>query len=608
MKARLTLETGEAKPTVYDLEAGKLSLGRNRRSDIVLEDRFASKHHAEIVAVGNGWLLRDLQSTNDTRVNGRRIIEATLHDQDVIAIGDIQFRFAVAADKTDEMPPLPQALVNGSEHEDEPVAVVSPVPSSVPDSLSALEALLSDFQKAATPQDLVGRALAAVCRQTHASLAGYLSLDPEDPLQKTVHPPEAAVDAHLSRQLTQRVRNERRPVWLNASEGSSLDTESLVAYRDAVCIPLCPPQGGDADPLGALHVYKTGGVFCTREARFCEVLAGFLAGQLHAFRARRALEADNSRLRIRDPGGADLVGDSPAMQQLRQQIDRVADGPATVLVVGETGAGKELVAAGLHRRSRRHEGPFVAVNCPALAPTLIESELFGHKARAFTGATEDRSGCFAQADEGTLFLDEIGELTPDVQAKLLRVLETRRFTPVGGTEQGADVRVVVATNRDLRRAVQEGRFRDDLFYRLTVIIKVPPLRDHLEDVPALVHHFLDRFAGEYRRRPRLTEGAMEKLMAYHWPGNVRQLRAVLEAAVGNGVGDDPIHATDLLLVDVHAPAGDGPPTLNLEELEAWAVRKALERHAGHRIQAARELGIHRDTLAEMMKRYRIPAP
>src|SRR5207253_7269042 len=218
----------------------------------------------------------------------------------------------------------------------------------------------------------------------------------------------------------------------------------------------------------------------------------YLSKSLSDLRSRRALEADNSRLRIHASGcDRDLVGDSGPMRQLRQQLSRLAERPKVVLISGESGAGKELVALALHRQSSRRDGPLVAVNCAAIAATMPEAELFGHCKGAFTGADRDHPGYFEQADMGTLFLDEIGELSEDCQAKLLRVLETGAFRPLGGrADAKADVRIIAATNRDLKRECLEDRFRKDLFFRLGVEIRVPPLRERREDIPVLVAHFL----------------------------------------------------------------------------------------------------------------------
>jgi DNA-binding NtrC family response regulator len=305
----------------------------------------------------------------------------------------------------------------------------------------------------------------------------------------------------------------------------------------------------------------------------------------------------------------DLIGASPAMQHLRGLIARVGPHPSTVLIVGESGAGKELVAQGLHRASPRRNGPLVALNCGAIAPSLVEAELFGHRKGGFTGAVADRPGLFEQADDGTLFLDEIGELPLDCQVKLLRVIETKAFRPVGASaDVRADVRILAATNRDLEKEVEKGTFRHDLYYRLRVIVlPVPPLRDHAEDVPALVEHFLARLAVECGRQVRLSDGALRRLQGYSWPGNVRQLRAILENAVVLSE-HDTVGEGDLLLpaaASCPATPGDGPASLNLADVEAWAIRQALRRTGGKLAAAAQVLGIVRETLTTKMKKYGI---
>jgi Nif-specific regulatory protein len=355
-----------------------------------------------------------------------------------------------------------------------------------------------------------------------------------------------------------------------------------------------------------MHVYKLARPFSAREVRFCEVLAGCLASALHVLQGRRALEADYSRLKGQSPrAGEVLIGDSAAMRNVRRQIEQLADCPCSVVITGESGVGKELVALGLHRQSRRRDGPLVCVNCGAIPLDLAEAELFGNVKGAYTGAVSERVGLFQQADDGTLFLDEIGELPPECQVKLLRVLETKSLQPIGGkAEIKVDVRVIAATNRDLGRAVKEGRFRKDLFYRLGAPLKVPPLREHAEDIPALVDHFLGKIRAEFRRRVTLSESALQRLQTYAWPGNVRQLRSVLEMAVAMAEDGATIHAGDLHLSGDEGPA-DPLTSLNLEELEAAAIRRALAQTGGNNTRAAQLLGINRDTLINKIKKYGI---
>jgi Nif-specific regulatory protein len=603
MRARLSLEAGEGQPSLCTLAPDRVvTLGRNRSNTIVLSDKHASRWHAEIVHEDGRWVIRDCGTLNGTRRNGERLQRPTplLHG-DEIGIGDTRIRFLVEADAEAAASPTSPEL----ELPDEP----APAPPSedlsshtvlLADELTALCRFMQGSLRETTPRGLVARALTAVLNQTGAGTAGYLSFDQDDSLPKLVLPRQAQIDAHLSRQLTNRMLQENRVIWLG-DEGCEAP-ESLLAVKDAVCLPL---PGMDGKPLAALHVYKNGRAFSEGEVRFCEVLAGYLGNCLEVLRVRRQLEADNSRLRVHGGDDDTLIGASPAMDKLRETIARIAPGPGNVLIVGESGSGKELVALGLHRLSPRHAGPLVPVNCAAIPPTLLESELFGHLKGAFSGADRAHPGLFEQADEGTLFLDEIGELSPECQAKLLRVLDGKGFRPVGGTSDiYVDVRIVAATNRDLEHEVEEGRFREDLFYRLRIPIRVPPLREHAEDIPALVDHFLGRLAVEYRKPLKLTPAAMKRLREYSWPGNVRQLRSVLETAIAMTAAE-AIDADDLPLPRDRRKPAEGLPSLNLEELEIDAMRLALRQTEGNKAQAAKLLGIHRDTLLLKLKKHGI---
>ncbi|AKU98833.1 Response regulator of zinc sigma-54-dependent two-component system [Labilithrix luteola] len=284
-----------------------------------------------------------------------------------------------------------------------------------------------------------------------------------------------------------------------------------------------------------------------------------LAHATESYRLRREV-AGLRRLVGAPSGDGSLLGVSPGIEQVREIVARVAPTEATVLILGESGTGKELVARSIHSLSPRSKGPFVAVNCAALAPELLESTLFGHTKGAFTGATADRDGLFGAARKGTLFLDEIGEASPSVQAKLLRVLQEKRYTRVGSNaEQEADVRVVAATNRDLRQEVAEKRFREDLFYRLHVLpVVVPPLRERAEDVPLLAEMFLERTAARHGTAvPRISPRARRALSQHTWPGNVRELANVMEAALVLSGGAE-IEVEHLPGISLGGNEGDGP--------------------------------------------------
>jgi DNA-binding NtrC family response regulator len=299
-----------------------------------------------------------------------------------------------------------------------------------------------------------------------------------------------------------------------------------------------------------------------------------------------------------------LIGASEAMRAVQKTIGVVADNDATVLVTGETGTGKELVARAIHEHGARSAKPFVPVNCAAIPAELLESELCGHVRGAFTGATTDRPGAFRQAEGGTLFLDEIGDMDMAMQAKILRALQERVITPVGGKPARVDVRVIAATHHDLRRSVTEGSFREDLFYRLYVVpIHLPPLRERIADIVPLAEYFLGRAGGK-----RLSAEAASRLVAHRWPGNVRELRNTMERVAvlvrGQVIGNDDLDFIDL--ANMPAAMADWPDedlpsaTARLEEL---LIRRALARSAGNRAEAARLLGIHRPLLYAKMKRY-----
>lgn len=309
-----------------------------------------------------------------------------------------------------------------------------------------------------------------------------------------------------------------------------------------------------------------------------------------------------------DSGG--IIGSSPVMRKLMEMLAMVAPSDATVLVCGESGTGKELIAKAIHTNSGRSKGPFVAVNCAALADNLLESELFGHEKGAFTGADRRRHGHFAHADTGTLFLDEIGEISPAMQVKLLRVIQEREFLRVGGDESvRVDVRLVAATNRDLEKEVESGRFRQDLYFRLNVVtLDMPPLRDRVEDIPLLAQKFLARYSAKNNKRIKgFTPGAMDCLLKHPWPGNVRELENVVERAVVLLVGDY-VGERELPVSVSSGPAGNGKGEvrltgLSLDEVEKKAVLQTLEACGGNKSEAARQLGVTRKTLHAKLARY-----
>ncbi len=338
-----------------------------------------------------------------------------------------------------------------------------------------------------------------------------------------------------------------------------------------------------------------------------------LANKVRQAASQRAMAAEIAALHAQlneRYGFENLIGKSPVMRAVFEKVRLVADTKSTVLITGESGTGKELVARALHHNSGRRNKPFVPVNVAAIPETLIESELFGHEKGAFTGATERRTGLFQAAQGGTLFIDEIGEMKPGLQSKLLRAIETRRVMPVGSTKEvEVDARVVAATNRNLHEDVKQGRFREDLYYRLKVVeIHLPPLRERPEDIPLLTRFFLDEIARENRRPVRdIAPGALDLLLAYNWPGNVRELRNTLEGIVVVStrerieVSDLPEQLRQGATAQAVIRRG-----MTMADIEKEAIRRALEQTGGRRTEAAKILDLSVRTLQRKIKEYDLP--
>jgi two-component system response regulator HupR/HoxA len=339
-------------------------------------------------------------------------------------------------------------------------------------------------------------------------------------------------------------------------------------------------------------------------------------------RLQEELREANDRLRVentllkREAKGRyrfdELVGTSPTLQKMLGLVERVVASDTTVLITGETGTGKELVARAIHYNGPRAERQFVSENCGAIAPDLLTSELFGHSKGAFTGAVEDREGMFEVADGGTLFLDEIGDCPPDLQTRLLRVLDQGEIRRVGDSRPiKIDVRIIAATHHDLERDVAEGRFRKDLFYRLSVFtVRTPPLRDRREDIPQLAQHFLDRLSRTGRPTRAFTAEALALLAAYDFPGNVRELENEVERAYT--LADTDAYITPDLLSDKFAAltpsasaAGESSLRAAVERVEAQLIRDALDRNGGNQTRSAIELGLSRRALIDKLQKYRL---
>ncbi len=377
---------------------------------------------------------------------------------------------------------------------------------------------------------------------------------------------------------------------------------------------MAAPMVHRAEIIGVLEVANRldESNFGQEDLKLLRVLASMAAGALQNARSHAELQGKYKGLRESLAKPTQIVGDSPKLKELLTLCDRVASTNASVLIVGETGTGKELVARYIHRASRRRNAPFVPVNCAALTETLLESELFGHEKGSFTGAHAQRKGRFELAEKGTLFLDELGELSRQTQAKLLRVLQEKEFVRVGGTETiYSDVRIIAATNRHLKNMMADGLFRDDLYYRLNVFpLTVPPLRQRASDIRALVSHFVQKASREFRG-PRLevSPSALKILENYEWRGNIRELQNVMERSVLMSDGDTlwPEH----LPPDIQAtmiPEDEAEVSSTLHGQERALILKALQEYGWNQSKAARSLGVTRYHLRHRIRKYQLVKP
>ncbi len=570
------------------------------------------------------WQITDLDSRNGTYVNDQKVKKATLGNGHKIRIGSTELEFH----ESDEPPTAEGENPNQTQtivHE-APVAeggVDEASLDGLPNSeqvkeLMLLYQLCISLLGSNDPEQLVQIALELLHKRTGASIVGFLWRTDDGKLRpKIFYPSDTQTQVEMSPSLTDLVSRAGHAVWI-ANQEATTDNKGIGAFADAICAPLMMrptnPETGHSEAvpakskkktIGALHAYLEDGRFRQSDFDFLISVTNLLVQALARALELNRLQSSFDRLVATAPGYDELIGESKPMLDMKGKIARVAQASGAVLIRGESGTGKELVARAVHRASQRADRPMVSVNCAAIPADLMESQLFGHQEGAFTGANRDHTGYFQQADLGTLFLDEVGELTPEGQAKLLRVLEGHPFLPVGATEPiSVDVRVVAATNQDLQTYVKEKKFREDLYYRLSVFeLRLPPLRDRGEDIDRLVEFFFRHFKQEHGRPAlQLSDAARQKLVTYPWPGNVRQLRNVIDSAVVMADGPE-IRPSDLALHD--ASGRDDLDTLRLDDWERKLITEALARTRGSVPEAAKLLGIGRATLYRKVEQYGI---
>ncbi|MFN0245951.1 MAG: sigma 54-interacting transcriptional regulator [Kofleriaceae bacterium] len=621
--------------------AGTVTLGRSPASTVVITDFHLSGDHAQITQVGEHFVFRDLRSTNGSAVEreGRRIAvdasarwELALVDGDVLLLGNPHDPVRIAVHIGDENEEeLGDRLIASRSIMDLAAATVQleVSPAEAARVYKALQPLGGRLEPSEVIEATVNATFELLPRATHVAIL-LRSENDKDRFALAVSRPSAAVKAaaatgadpvRASRAVLRRVLADRAAV-LTANAQEALSSESILGGQ-ILSILAVPLWRGD-DIIGLIQADNRAsiGMFVEGDLEVALLLA-----------AQASLAIDNAtlvqRLRVAEERARgenvylkrkeqkikfdNIIGDSPAMKSVLSQLERVIDTRATVCIEGETGTGKELIAAAVHHQSGRADKMFVAQNCAALPENLLESELFGHKRGAFTSADSDKKGLFEIADGGTLFLDEMGEMPMTLQAKLLRVLQEGTIRAVGATnEKQVDVRIICATNRDLAAEVEKGKFRQDLYYRLMVFpIKLPPLRDRREDIPLLGAHFLKRYAEEYRLEiPGFTQDAIDALQSYNWPGNIRELENEVQRLVIQAEPGHWIEITDLSprlrkiegTVTRIAPK-QGTLKEMMDQVERWLITEALRDHGNNKTKTAVTLGITREGLHKKLAKF-----
>jgi transcriptional regulator with GAF, ATPase, and Fis domain len=617
---------GPLKGTAFSLPAGEVSIGRDSSNHLWAPDPALSRRHCLVVASDEQVFIRDLGSRNGTLVNGVPVEQQQMRHGDQIYIGDSILLFLL--DKDGEHP-----LRNPVEFQDTAALDGSPLllraedslylqPEKTIASLPASERRARDLNsllKVATgiggirDQDsLQWQLLGFIFDVVPAERGAVLLCDHPDEFTSTAAWDRVRGPGHpvrVSRTVVQRAVEERVGLVVSDVLGNEALRQVKTLYELKVRSLLCVPLLVADRVLGAIYLDTTSPTvqFDEDHLHVMTAVAGIASLAFDNVRHWEELRQENQALRAEIELEHNMVGGSPAMRKVFDFIRRVAPTDSTVLIEGESGTGKELVARALHRNSSRADQPFVAINCAAIAETLLESELFGHEKGAFTGAASQKKGKVEVAEGGTLFLDEIGELASGLQAKLLRVLQEREFERLGGTKPiKLNIRLIAATNRSLPEAVKAGSFRNDLYYRLNVVtLSVPALRERREDISVLADHFAAKASRKCGMRAKpVSSEALGCLMHYDWPGNVRELENALERALVLG-STDSILPDDL--PEAILEAGSAATTAtdkyhgNIKETKKQLILQALQQTKGNYIDAAKALGMHPNSLLRLIR-------
>jgi len=661
MLAYLVIREGSKWTDVFRLVPGQtVTVGRAPTNQIVVKDERCSRCHAEIFQSEGRWTLRDLDSRNGTIIADSLVRgDHPLTPGDVIHIGRSQLAFvddlskafadgsgaarSATSGDTDLATPQPDATDTDIQ---EPTTIThrrgqtkflepragaeDATAPKVGNAAAKLCRMAFELAKSPDPLSMAKQSLTGLFEGTSVDAGGVLLL------RRGAGPSAESLEVIASRSDTD-YPYHRVSLFLAATvlrEGEAVLArnimgDSSLGVRDSkgeihTTSVICAPIRRGRTVFGLVHLYSTNPdrVPDPDDLEFTLAVADTLAVALQNLQRRQELAENLSQIRdenvqLRERLGvqSEIVGDSATMRRINDEIARAAPTNATVLIRGESGVGKELVARAVHFNSPRRKGPFVCVNCAALAESILESELFGHERGAFTGAVERKIGKFEAAHKGTLMLDEIGEMSATIQAKLLRVLEGHPFERVGGSESlKVDVRVLAATNRDLEKDVTDGRFRRDLYFRLHVLeIIVPALRKRPEDIPQLAEYFFQRYSQETARKLRgFSPQAMEQLKRYRWPGNVREMKNVIERAIVLAEGDF-VEQQDLMLskLPTTGDTTDMPSVpmefvpASLAEVERKHILATLQATGWNKSQTANLLGIERSTLDRKIQRYEL---
>ncbi|MFL5271862.1 MAG: sigma 54-interacting transcriptional regulator [Anaeromyxobacteraceae bacterium] len=582
--AALVVKTADGRERVVALARRITSVGRSAENDLSLPDDGLAATALHIHSDGREYSAV-CHAGAEMEVNGRRRVTARLADGDRIRLGASELVFSLRAAVQPAQTPAPAAA-----------------------RVEAMEGLVRFSERLLGASDLpklVDELLDAVLELTHAEKGFVILLEggrmevkaARNLARETI---EDAV-ARVSDSIVQRVASTRRPVIVADALHDAQWSSSSSVVNLKVCSVMCAPLTRQGEVFGVLYLGNDSVVslFAERDLEALTVFAAQASLLVQNALLLEGLRRENEALRkaVAESQFGEIIGAGASMREVYRRIEKVAATDVSVLVQGETGTGKELVAREIHRRSPRAAGPFVAVNCGAIPEALLESELFGHVRGAFTGAIATRPGKFQASHGGTLFLDEIGDMPPQLQVKLLRALQERTVTKVGDTRaEVVDLRVVAATNRVLEEEIRAGRFREDLYYRLNVIsIGLPPLRDRGDDVVVIARFFLAKYAREFASQARgFAPAAAVALRKYAWPGNIRELENRVKKAVV--LADRPLVAPEDLDLGPDALAPVLPLAQAKEEFQKRYINEVLDRNAGNRTKTAKDLGVDPRTI------------